>query len=101
MSGVQDVRPAGETQLIFEPVLDIAGVRYLYSKLDGALTGAKALVLDASRVQRIDTAALQLLAAFCRATRDAGLSLRWHAASAALCDAAALLGLNKTLGRPE
>ena len=76
MNGVQVVQQTGETQLVFEPVLDIAGARHLYSKLDGALADAKTLVLDASRVQRIDTAALQLLAVFCRASREAGLSLR-------------------------
>ena len=100
MNRVQHDPQAGETPLVFEPVLDIAGARQLYNELNAALIGAKALVLDASRVQRIDTAALQLLAAFAHATRATGLPLRWHAASTALCEAAALFGLNETLGRP-
>ena len=101
MNGVQVVRQAGETQLVFEPVLDISGARHLYGQLDNVLAGATALVLDASRVQRIDTAALQLLAAFCRTTRDAGLPLHWRAASPALREAAGLLGLDESLGRPK
>ena len=100
MNRVQRDPQAGETPLVFEPVLEIADARHLYSELNAALADAKALVLDASRVQRVDTAALQLLAAFARATHAAGLPLRWHAASAALCEAVALLGLNEALGRP-
>lgn len=99
MNGVQVVRQAGETQLVFEPVLDITGARHLYHELDDLLASAKALVLDASGVQRIDTAALQLIAAFCRAARDAGLPVQWRDASPVLRDAAALLGLEEALGR--
>jgi anti-anti-sigma regulatory factor len=100
MNGVDVKSAAGETQLVFEPVLDIVGARSLYGSLNAVLAAAGTVELDASRVERVDTAALQLLAAFCLATRQAGLTLRWRAASPALCDAAALLGLHDVLGRP-
>ncbi len=101
MNGVVVQRRPSETQLVFEPVLDIVGARSLYSHLNNVLAEGKSVELDASRVERVDTAALQLLAAFCRATRDAGLTLRWRAASPALCEAATMLGLNEMLGRPK
>jgi phospholipid transport system transporter-binding protein len=98
MKGVEVVNQADETQLVFEPVLDIVGARNLYGKLNSVLAHAKPVALDASRVERVDTAALQLLAAFCRTAREAGLALRWRDASPALREAAAMLGLHDALG---
>jgi len=101
MNGVEIVRNAGGTQLVFEPVLDIVGARSLYGCLGGVLAEAKSVELDAGQVERVDTAALQLLAAFCRALREAGVSLQWRSASGPLCEAAATLGLSEILGRPK
>ena len=101
MNGVEVLRSAGETLLVFEPVLDILGARALYGCLSGVLAEGKSVELDAGQVERVDTAALQLLAAFCRAVREAGVSLRWRNASGPLCEAAALLGLSEILGQPK
>jgi len=100
MNGVELVSGDSETQLVFEPVLDVARARDLYHTLNAALAGATTLELDASRVERIDTAALQLLAVFCRAAHEAGRRLRWRAASPAFSNAAALLDLDDLLGGP-
>jgi anti-anti-sigma regulatory factor len=101
MNGVQIVHQAGETQLVFEPALDVAHARKLYHELDEVLAEHQPLTLDASHVERIDAATLQLIAAFCCAARDAGVPVRWSAASTVLRDAAALLDLLETLGRPS
>ena len=101
MNGIDVEDRAGETRLILEPVLDIMGARDLYGKLNAVLTQRKPVALDASRVERVDTAALQLLTAFCRAAREGGLALSWHGISPALADAAATLGLGETLGRQK
>ncbi len=101
MNGVEVVSQAGETQLAFGPVLDVSSARALYHTLNSVLATATPLALDAGRVERIDTAALQLLATFCHRARADGLRLRWHAASAAFRDAAALLGVDDTLGTPR
>jgi anti-anti-sigma regulatory factor len=83
----------GETRVVLGSVLDVAQARMLYDKLDGALAAAEPFALDGAAVDRVDAAALQLLVAFSRAARDAGLALRWQEASPALRDAAALLDL--------
>ncbi len=101
MNGIEIVEHAGETRLIFQPVLDIVGARNLYTKLSTVLAQTKSVELDGSRIERVDTAALQLLAAFCRAARDAGFALTWCGSSPALSDAAALLDLNEVLGRQQ
>jgi phospholipid transport system transporter-binding protein len=76
--------------------------------LIGSLDGLRAQLLervaietpvsfDAAAVERIDTAALQLLAAFTRDRRAAGLQVEWRAVTGALSDAASLLNLTSVL----
>jgi anti-anti-sigma regulatory factor len=101
MNGVQVSGHSDEMQLVFEPQLDVAHTRSLYRELDSALAARKPLALDASHVERIDAATLQLLAAFCCAARDAGVSIRWCGASAVMRKAAVFLDLDETLGKPS
>lgn len=58
----------------------------------------ESVTLDASAVQRIDTAALQLLAAFARDRRLAGRAVDWRGAQQTLEPAAQLLGMREMLG---
>jgi ABC-type transporter Mla MlaB component len=53
--------------------------------------------VDVTALQRIDTAGLQLLAAFVRDRRTAGRMVAWRGRSAALDAAAGLLGLDSML----
>jgi ABC-type transporter Mla MlaB component len=101
MNGVQVSGQSGEIRLIFEPELDVAHTRSLYRELDEALAARQPLSLDASQVQRVDAATLQLLAAFCCAARDAGMPVRWNGTSAVLRSAVTLLDLNEILGQPS
>jgi anti-anti-sigma regulatory factor len=71
--------------------------------LRSALLEALALpasALDAGAVERVDTAALQLLAAFRRDAAAKGHDTRWLGASEALHEAAGLLGLARMLDLP-
>lgn len=58
---------------------------------------AKPVTLDASDIQRIHTAALQLFCMFCSDRRRAGRETHWREPSAALRSAAALLGATTLL----
>jgi len=51
-------------------------------------------------VERVDTAALQLLAVFRREAAARGVAVRWAGASDVLRDGAARLGLAQTLELP-
>lgn len=66
--------------------------------LDALAAGAG--VMDGSRVERTDTAALQLLVLFRRELEAQGGTLTWRGTSDALIDAAGLLGLAKILNLP-
>ncbi|MGC1550727.1 MAG: STAS domain-containing protein [Rhodanobacter sp.] len=57
-------------------------------------------LLDGSAVARIDTAALQMLAAFRRDAISGGREINWGGTSDVMCEAAALLGLTQTLELP-
>lgn len=77
-------------------IADLADVK---QALQAALATGR-VAIDGSAVERVDTAALQLLLA---AHRDAGkssLPFIWQGASAALRDAAAMIGLAQTLELP-
>ncbi len=54
--------------------------------------------IDASAVQRIDTASLQVLAAFARDRRAGGLAVEWVGVPACLTEAATVLDLTTVLG---
>lgn len=56
-----------------------------------------AVQLNASEIQRIHTAALQLFCMFCRDRRSAGRDTVWHEPSPVLRSAAALLGATTLL----
>ena len=56
--------------------------------------------LDATAVERIDTAALQLLAAFHRDAHARGKTIAWFGVSTPLREAAERLGLTQALALP-
>ena len=58
-----------------------------------SLTTVADLTLDASALQRLDTACLQLLAAFVCERRTADRNISWASAPALLAERAELLGL--------
>ncbi|HWL64192.1 MAG TPA: STAS domain-containing protein [Steroidobacteraceae bacterium] len=72
----------------------------LKSSLLGLKPGAQGATLDGSAVQRIDTAGLQLLAAFAQGEAKAGRPLAWAGASPVLQDAGRRLGLAAVLSLP-
>jgi ABC-type transporter Mla MlaB component len=66
--------------------------------LCGHLETADCVVLNAANVERVDTAALQLLCAFVRDRQARGRKVQWQGSSAALLEAADLLALRCLLG---
>ena len=77
----------------------VAEADVFQAQLAGRLQQPEAVTVDVSALQRIDTAGLQLLAAFVRDRRTAGRAVEWRGRAAALDSAASLLGLNDMLER--
>lgn len=93
MDPVHIERTAETTQVALEAALGIADARALHEKLGAVLAAKTPVVMDASRVERLDAAVMQVLTAFCRAARERRLTLTWHSPSPVLQQAVRLLGL--------
>lgn len=74
--------------------LTIARCAEIYAQLLAAMAEGQAVSIDASRVERVDTAALQLLYGFQRDARAQGLVTIWSDPSKVFCDAVDILGMD-------
>jgi ABC-type transporter Mla MlaB component len=88
----------GEVIIELETTLGIGDAGRLYQKLAATMEEKRAVVFDGSRIEMVDTAVLQLLAAFMRARQDDGVAVRWQTPSQALRRTATLLDLGGHLG---
>jgi anti-anti-sigma regulatory factor len=73
----------------------------LKATLLGCLDSEENVTLDVSAVQRIDTAAMQVLCAFVRDRRSRNLPFVWQGNVAVLGDASRLLGVADVLELPD
>lgn len=69
----------------------------LKAELARRVAASEPIIVDVSALQRIDTAGMQLLAAFVRDRRTGGRIVQWRGQAAALELAARLLGLKDML----
>ncbi|HUA25472.1 MAG TPA: STAS domain-containing protein [Steroidobacteraceae bacterium] len=90
-----------ESPLLLAAECTAAEADALKSELGRRLQRSEPVTLDVSAVQRIDTAGLQLLAAFVRDRRTAGRAVAWRGRASALETAAGLLGLRDMLELPR
>jgi phospholipid transport system transporter-binding protein len=78
--------------------LSISNVEALKRQLDAALSDGAPVLLDGAGIDRIDAAALQLLAAFTREAAHRDLRVSWQSASPRLVAAARAIGLHEAVG---
>lgn len=93
------VDAAGSIEIDLPADCRMAAQSALLAELLGALD-APATHLDGRAVERVDTAALQLLTLFRREATARGRAVSWLGASSILCEAAGVLGLAKALDLP-
>jgi anti-anti-sigma regulatory factor len=84
--------------IVCQDTLHISGVRDWHAELQKAVDNRGSMVLDGSRVERVDTASVQLLTALCLSLRAKGTAFTWKEPSAVLMDSARQLGLAESLG---
>jgi ABC-type transporter Mla MlaB component len=90
-----DKEPA--TVISFGKVLGISTANELYLSLKQSLESDLTIELDASFVERVDTAALQLLCAFVCDSTSSGRRIRWHRPTQILISSAKLLEIHHLL----
>jgi len=91
-------RKDNKTRISFGPVLDVAGSGELKKQLEKVFRRKPPFELDGSAIERVDTAALQVLVAFSRESHDREIDLTWTEVSDPLRNASTLLGLTHELG---
>lgn len=91
----QEQPSAGDNDeaIVLDSVMGIAELAQWHERLRSALAQPQAIVLDASGVDAVDTAAIQLLLAFVHEAQAKGAALTWRSPSDALCETAELLGV--------
>lgn len=75
--------------------LGIAQVSTVYAQLLASLAEQKAVNLDLRHIERVDTAAIQLLYSFQREATTQGLVIIWSNPSKVFCDAVDILGISR------
>jgi anti-anti-sigma regulatory factor len=80
--------------------LDIAAVGALRERLLDVLANNDPVTLDATSIQQVDTAGLQVLCSFARSAAEQGVSVTWAGQTELIGERARLLGLGVLLGMP-
>ena len=82
------------TDIEFGESLSIARVGEIYTQLLTSFAEQQAVNLDLSQLERVDTAAIQLLYSFQRDALAQGLVIIWSNPSKVFCDAVDILGIH-------
>lgn len=97
MAANKKVSSGGQTTIVCSSSMDISGAGELRLQLMDAINTKESVVLDAAKIEKVDTAALQILTAFFKDADATNIEVQWKDPTQALTTAASLLGLNETL----
>lgn len=89
---------ASKTTFFCGQALDIAHSAALYKRLQKSLQKSSTIEIKAGKVQKADTAGLQLVLSLAKEVRKTGEDLIWKKPSKVLINAAQRLGLAHELG---
>lgn len=78
--------------------LTVANAANIHQKLQAALNDSSAINLKADKVEKVDTAGLQLFVALSKEAERVGGQITWQQPSDALKQAAVTLGLTQSIG---
>ncbi len=92
------MKNAEEVTMKLDSVLTIDGIGALHEHCVAVLASAQKITIDASQVELLDGAILQLLIALVMEADTKNKQIIWHAPSEALVDGAQTLGLMTALG---
>ena len=93
-----NAREVGKQEFCLAETLDISTVQALHAELLAAFDNGDPVSLNGSKVARIDTAILQLLASAFVYAEEHQCKLDLQSPSEALVESATLLGINEHIG---
>lgn len=85
-------------QIDCEETLDISMAQDLHKKLDKALGEARPIVVNTSKVERVDASIIQMFCALSQAAKNQQLALEWQEPSKKFLSSVHLLDLGDSLG---
>ncbi|MCK4951460.1 MAG: STAS domain-containing protein [Gammaproteobacteria bacterium] len=85
-------------QIDCEESLDISLAQDLHKELGKALSEARPIVVNTSRVERVDAAIIQMFCALSQAAKNQQLALEWQEPSQKFLDSVRLLDFGDSLG---
>ena len=88
----------GTNRLVLESSLVINKASEFYESLKKMAASGQDVEIDASKVEVIDSAILQLLFAFVLSLKESGNNFSWHKPTESLLNKASILGLTEQLG---
>ena len=94
---VSDPASDHDEQIVLAPVLAIENAKDLYEQFNSIIQKRRNVIINASSVEMIDTAMLQLLIAFVRKLQNQGIKISWIEPSDELISRAVLLNLEEHL----
>jgi anti-anti-sigma regulatory factor len=97
MGPVQIRRRNNRVCLVLSENLTISQAVLLHKKLSKGLAAKLPLILNGEQVRQVDTAALQVVVAFCQAAREQGVTLHYQTPDDYLYLSLRLLGLGSVL----
>jgi anti-anti-sigma regulatory factor len=98
---VAPAQAAAAANIVLQVNCGVRDVVEFRNSLLGIIESETAVIIDATQVERIDTAALQVLAAFVRDRRSRERQVTWLHVNEVLSEAARTLGLVASLGIPD
>lgn len=93
-----EAKTKASNRLVLESSLVINNASVFYESLKKLAADEQTIEIDASKVEIIDSAILQLLFAFVLDLSEKHISLSWHKPSENLLHKASILGLTENLG---
>ena len=90
-----------ENQIMLKAVLAINDAKTVFNELQKKIDTSKDITIDASAVEMVDTAILQLLLSFVRKVRSNGLKVDWKKPSEEFVNRVEMLNLGDLLDAPE
>ena len=82
-------------------ILDISSIQDMYSRFRAAIEAEQAVMVDVSKIEHIDTAALQLLCVFNQEAQTKNIDIQWQQPSEILSNAVEMSGLGEYLAITE
>lgn len=94
-------RSPARQSLVLEGKISVAESKDLADRFTKSLAKKGPIVLDTEQVTQVDTAAMQVLVAMQNTAAAQDRELTWNTPSAAITDAATVLGLQRLLNSPD